>query len=166
MAEYTREDAIEQGRKDAKANAKAEARTEGDATTRQDAVEAGHDAAEVNHKAEQKINDELDNDRDIKNDTSKAAKIRTSKSQLDPTGNDPISTAEVTRAAVDGANVEGGTSVSDEEAVERAHQDFDATPTTTVEEQNRAAEVQSVNSNEQTQGEAVDTAVEEAEKKN
>lgn len=119
--EYSREDAIEQGRADAKANAKKEQGPQG--PTRDDAVKEGQDQAERNHKADQAGQDRVETDsNELKNDTSKAAKVRTAKSQLDPTGEDPISNKEVERSAVAGSTVKGETSVSNQDAADRAEE--------------------------------------------
>jgi hypothetical protein len=74
--------------------------------------------AKANYKAEQDAG--VAGHVIAKNDTDAAAKKRTSKSQLDPSGNDPISDAEVNRAATDGVNVKGETAVSDKEVAARA----------------------------------------------
>lgn len=113
-------EAVQSGLDDAKANAKAEEKVNGphDGLIGGEAIEEAQETARINAEADQANIKE--GHTIAKNDTSKAGKVRTSKSQLDPTGEDRISTAEVTRAATDGTKVHGGTDLSNEEVAERA----------------------------------------------
>jgi hypothetical protein len=115
--------AQQEGFDTAKANAKAEAKENtskpNDSLTAADKnLTDAQELAKLNHKVDQENSTE--GYTIAKNDTSKAGKRRTSKSQLDPNGKDPVSEAEVNRAATDGENVKGGTSVSNEDVAERA----------------------------------------------
>lgn len=116
-------EAVLEGQRTAEQNTKAERKASSskpDVTLTEDDpnIKSAQHTAEVNAKAE---NDARVEGYGIaKNDTSKAGKIRATKAQLDPTGDDPISSAEIERAATDGTKVRGGTSVSDEENAERA----------------------------------------------
>lgn len=118
----TREDALEDGRQTAKNNLKQERRENGRVTApnRDEILDDARDTAQLNRKAEEASQPEGTNSI-LKNDTSKAAKVRTAKAQLDPTGEDPISTAEIERSATN-ASMETGnqTAVSNEDAAERA----------------------------------------------
>lgn len=113
-------EAVAQGQSDAVANTKAERKA---STNRgvplEDTLADAQDTARANHKVDVANQPEA-NQNELKNDTSKKAKVDTTKAQLDPTGDDPISKAEIERAATDGVNVKGGTSVSNEEAAQRA----------------------------------------------
>lgn len=114
-------DAVKQAQAEAKANAKAEqARSTDRSSSLEDTLDDAQDTARVNHRVDTKGQPERNQEDGFKNDTSKKAKIDTTKAQLDPAGNDPISNAEIERAATDGVNVHGGTSVSNEENAARA----------------------------------------------
>lgn len=120
---FTRDDAIKLGQDTARENVKhdkANGFTTDAADDRQDLVEDAQETARLNHKADQENQIEQGDNR-IENDTSKTAKQATAKAQLDPTGNDPISTAEVNRSATN-ASMETGnkTAVSNEEQAQRA----------------------------------------------
>lgn len=116
-------DAVKQGQADAVANTEAErSNSTNEGTSREEIVEDAQETARLNHKVDTEGQPDTNQD-ELKNDTSKKAKVDTTKSQLDPTGNDPnVSNAELTRAATDGQHVHGGTSVSNEEAARRAEE--------------------------------------------
>lgn len=126
-------EAVANAQAEAKANSKAEGTPQAAKKLeeqRNDNLESARKTAQINHDA----GDEAQPERgqtELKNDTSKRAKVDTSKSQLDPTGTDPnVSKAENERAATDGVNVHGGTSVTDEEQARRAQAGNDGeTPT-------------------------------------
>ena len=119
----TRDDAIAEGHRVAKENAKVERENSNiaDAPTREETIEDAQETARLNHEAEHANQPEGNSDTELRNDTSKAAKVRTSKAQLDPAGLDPISDNEVERAATD-ASMETGnkTAVSNKEAANRS----------------------------------------------
>jgi hypothetical protein len=115
-------EAQKEGFDTAKANARAERKANSskpvEALGDDQNVRDAQELAKLNHKVDQE--NFTPGHSIAKNDTSKAGKTRTSKSQLDPNGDDPISDAEVKRAATDGRTVKGETSVSDEEVAKRA----------------------------------------------
>lgn len=115
--------AVEAAQAEAKANSKAEGTPQAAKKLeeqRNDNLESARKTAQINHDAGDEAQPNA-NQTELKNDTSKKAKIDTTKAQLDPTGSDPISKAELERAATDGASVKGGTSVTDEEQARRAN---------------------------------------------
>lgn len=83
-----------------------------------DNIKDAQESARINAKAEADAQSEQYEI--AKNDTSKAGKVRATKAQLNPSGDEKISDAEITRAAVDGKNVKGGSGLSNEEVAERA----------------------------------------------
>ena len=105
MADAAYQDPIETGREAAKANA---GKAHEEPYTFTEAVEEGQKTAEVNFKADQENNKDWDANAHIpQNDTSDAAKKATAKSQLDPTGEDPISASEVNKSALNAGNDTG-----------------------------------------------------------
>ncbi len=117
------ERAIQSGRETAEENLKAD-KTNGSTAAgydREDIVEDAQKTAKLNHKADLKNNEGLESDGIPKNDTSKEAKEATAKAQLDPTGNDPISSEEInksaTNASMDTGNKNG---LTDKENAKRA----------------------------------------------
>lgn len=116
-------EAVANAQAEAKANSKAEGTPQAAQKLedqRNDNLESARKTAQINHDAGDEAQPEQ-GQTELKNDTSKRAKVDTSKSQLDPTGTDPnVSKAENERAATDGVNVHGGTSVTDEEQARRA----------------------------------------------
>lgn len=116
----TPQDAIEQGQKDAKANHKAEQQDLGDqGPTREEIIEDAQETAELNHEVDTASQPEAGKG-ELKNDTSGAAKFRTAKSQLNPTGEETPSDAEIKRTAKADMTTGNHTGVSNEEAAERA----------------------------------------------
>jgi hypothetical protein len=118
-------DPIKDGRRSAELNAKAEQKVNGPNPYENDElgdknIKDAQEAAELNHKAD--LENQPEGHEIAKNDTSKAGKVRTTKSQLDPAGNDPVNDAELKRAATDGTSVKGGTSVDNEDVADRAKQ--------------------------------------------
>jgi len=114
-------DAVKQGQADAVANTEAERSNSTNAgASREEIVEDAQETARLNAKVDAEGQPEA-NQTELKNDTSKKAKVDTTKAQLDPTGSDPISNAELTRAATDGVKAgHVGTGVTNEEAARRA----------------------------------------------
>lgn len=116
-------DAVRQGQEDAKANARAEQKASTSKpnvslTSADKNLEDARESAEINAKADRESQPEQYEI--AKNDTTKAGKIRATKAQLNPSGDENISDAEIARAATDGENVHGGTGLSNEEVAERA----------------------------------------------
>lgn len=132
------QDPVEYGHQAALENHKAERANSDSVDTNplEEILEEGHETARVNHAAEQEHLHATGTE-DLANDTSKKAKVATAKSQLDPNGDDPISSKEVSDSATD-ASMETGnkTSVSNEEAADRAHNpentDVEDAPRTTL----------------------------------
>lgn len=125
-------DAVKQGQQDAIENSKQDAavRRENEKQLN-DTLDDARDTAKENHKVDVRNQPDAAQT-ELKNDTSDKAKIDTTKAQLDPTGTDPnVSGAELKRAALDGENVEGGTSVSNKEAARRASESSDDNKTNT-----------------------------------
>ena len=152
-------EAILEGRRTAEANFKAEQKNNtsspADNPLEGENIESAQELAKLNHKVDVENTTEGGLYSIAKNDTSKAGKTRTSKSQLDPAGNDPISDAEVKRAAVAGRTVKGETSVSDKEVAARASKPGEAeekNPISTardgVEEDTTVADSDAVHTNE------------------
>lgn len=113
-------DAIKAAQKQAREAHKREHAGPNDGPTTQEIVDDAHETAALNHEADQE-NQPEDEEASLENDTSKTAKQNTAKSQLDPTGDDPISNAEINRSATDADMSDGNkTAVSNEEAAERA----------------------------------------------
>lgn len=123
MTDYTPEDAIRDGQETALENDQAS----GDAEVRErnenrfeETMDEARESARLNREAEESQQSESDSN-ELTNDTSKAAKVATAKSQLDPTGKDPISQKEVADSATDADMTTGNkTAVSNEEAARRA----------------------------------------------
>lgn len=124
------ERALHVGRTTAEENVKAEQKRSTTAAgyDREDVIKDAQETAELNHKADLENNKDLDSTSQIpKNNTSLSAKEQTAKSQLDPTGDDPISSAEVKRSAHDASMDTGNkTAVSNEEQAARATQPGEA----------------------------------------
>ena len=118
----TIEDAIELGHKEALANHKAEQRdsTLADTPTQEETIKDAQESAKLNHEVDVNSQSEQGNG-ELRNDTSKTAKINTAKAQLDPAGDDPIKESEIEKSATN-ASMETGnkTEVSNKEAAKRA----------------------------------------------
>lgn len=119
-------DAVKRAQAEAKVNAKKDQAGAPDNTqTLEDNIEDAQDTARENHKVDAKNQPESTQE-GFENDTSDRAKIDATKAQLDPTGSDPnVSDAEIKRAALDGASVKGGTSVTNKENARRALESTD-----------------------------------------
>lgn len=117
------ERALHVGRTTAEENVKAEQERNTTAAgyDRDEIIADAQETARLNHEVDQKNNEGLAGNQIPKNNTSKAAKVATAKAQLDPTGNDPISQAEIERSATNASMDTGNkTAVSNEEAAHRA----------------------------------------------
>lgn len=120
--DYTPEEAMEEGRATAAENVEAERAKNpnlwDDPTP--EIAEDARETARLNHEADVAgVRDGGSNE--LKNDTSKKAKQDTAKSQLDPSGEDPITKSEINASATNAdMNSGSGTHVSNEENAERA----------------------------------------------
>lgn len=115
-------DAVRDGQESAAANARAEREAStNEGASREEIVEDAQNTAEENARVDRANQPDRLQEDGFKNDTSKKAKVDTTKAQLDPTGTDPISKAEITRAATNGSEAgKVGTGVTNEEAANRA----------------------------------------------
>lgn len=120
--DITPQDAIADGQATARENLKAEraASTVADTNPLPEIVADAQDTARNNHRTDVKNQPDTDSS-ELRNDTSDKAKEDVAKSQLDPSGLDPISDKEVKASAHD-ADMDTGnkTAVSNKEAAKRA----------------------------------------------